>query len=97
MTLPELDNEVTARKKAAILLIALGQQTTAEVMKYLSDFEIEEIAQAIAEVEVVTADQEDKVLEALHLQREPAVFTHDVDCAPVRVGVEGVLPPDADT
>ena len=52
MTLPELDNEVTARQKAAILLIALGQQTTAEVMKYLSDFEIEEIAQAIAEVEV---------------------------------------------
>ena len=63
MTLPELDNEVTARQKAAILLIALGQQTTAEVMKYLSDFEIEESAQAIAEVEVVTADQEDKVLE----------------------------------
>tara|TARA_Y100000588_G_scaffold357540_1_gene414812 strand:- start:135 stop:1151 length:1017 start_codon:yes stop_codon:yes gene_type:complete len=63
VTLPELDNEVTARQKAAILLIALGQQTTAEVMKYLSDFEIEEIAQAIAEVEVVTADQEDKVLE----------------------------------
>lgn len=61
--MPELDIEATARQKAAILMIALGQQTTAEVMKYLSDFEIEEIAQAIAEVDVVTADQEDLVLE----------------------------------
>ena len=33
--------EMPARTKVAILLIALGQETTAEVMKYLSDIEIE--------------------------------------------------------
>ena len=44
-------------------MIALGQDTTAEVMKYLSEMEIEGIAQAIAEMDVVTTEQEDDVLE----------------------------------
>ena len=55
--------EIPAKKKVAILMIALGQETTAEVMKYLSDSEIEEIAQSIAELDVVTTEQEDDVLE----------------------------------
>ena len=55
--------EVSARSKVAILMIALGQDTTAEVMKYLSEVEIEGIAQAIAEMDVVTTEQEDDVLE----------------------------------
>ena len=52
-----------ARTKVAILMISLGQETTAEVMKYLTDHEIEQIAQAIAELDVVTTEQEDEILE----------------------------------
>lgn len=52
-----------AKEKVAVLMIALGQETTAEVMKYMSDFEIEQIAQSISELEVVTTEQEDQVLE----------------------------------
>ena len=52
-----------AREKVAILMIALGQETTAEVMKYLADLEVEQIAQAISELDVVTTEQEDEVLE----------------------------------
>ena len=55
--------ELSARARVAILMIALGQETTAEVMKYMSDYEIEEIAQSISELEVVTTEQEDQVLE----------------------------------
>lgn len=55
--------EFSAQDRVAILMIALGQETTAEVMKYMSDFEIEEIAQAISELDVVTTEQEDQVLE----------------------------------
>ena len=55
--------EMPAKQKVAILMIALGQETTAEVMKYLSDIEIEMIAQSIAEMDVVTTEQEDEVLE----------------------------------
>lgn len=54
---------ISAGKRVAILMIALGQETTAEVMKYLSDPEVEQIAQAIAELDVVTTEQEDEVLE----------------------------------
>ena len=55
--------EVPAGTKVAILMISLGQETTAEVMKYLTEIEIERIAQSIAELDVVTTEQEDEVLE----------------------------------
>ena len=59
----DITEELSARARVAILMIALGQETTAEVMKYMNDYEIEEIAQSISELEVVTAEQEDHVLE----------------------------------
>jgi flagellar motor switch protein FliG len=59
----DVGDDVPARIKVAILMIALGQETTAEVMNYLTDFEIEQIAQSIAELDVVTTEQEDDVLE----------------------------------
>ena len=59
----EVADEMSAKIKVAILMIALGQDTTAEVMKYLSELEVEGIAQAIAEMDVVTTEQEDDVLE----------------------------------
>ena len=55
--------ELTSRKKVAILMISLGQDTTAEILKYLNDYEIEDIAQTIAELKTVTTEQEDEVLE----------------------------------
>ena len=48
----EIGDEVPARQKVAVLMISLGQETTAEVMKYLTDIEIEQIAQSIAELDV---------------------------------------------
>ncbi len=56
------DKDLEAKEKVAILMIALGQDTTAHVMKYLSDIEIEDVAQTIAELDVVTTEQEDSVL-----------------------------------
>ncbi len=53
----------SSRQKVAILMIALGQDTSAEILKYLNDYEIEDIAQTIAELRTVTTDQEDEVLE----------------------------------
>jgi flagellar motor switch protein FliG len=50
-------------QKVAILMVALGEDTTAEIMKYLGDAEIESISQAISETDVVTTEQEDEVLE----------------------------------
>jgi len=59
----EEQEDMPAKQKVAILMIALGQDTTAEVMKYLTDQEVEGIAQAISELDVVTTEQEDEVFE----------------------------------
>ena len=59
----EEGEEISTQKKLAILMIALGQETSAEVMKYLSEAEVEEVAQAIAELEVITTEEEDDVLQ----------------------------------
>ena len=55
--------ELTSRQKVAVLMISLGQDTTAEILKYLNDYEIEDVAQTIAELKTVTTEQEDEVLE----------------------------------
>ena len=59
----EDEGVLSAKLKVAILMISLGQEATAEVMKYLNDMEIETIAEAIASLDVVTTEQEDDVLE----------------------------------
>ena len=54
--------EVPAIKKIAILFVALGQEAGGEVMKFLSDYEIEEITQAIANLKTVSVKMQDDVL-----------------------------------
>ncbi len=60
--MPQTD-DLSPRQKVAILMIALGQDTTAEILKYLNDIEIEGITQAIAELKTVTSFQEEDVLQ----------------------------------
>ena len=56
-------NDLTMLANVAILFVALGQETAGEVMKFLSDFEIEEITQAVANLKSVTVEMQDKVLQ----------------------------------
>ncbi len=55
--------ELPIGQKLAILFVALGQETCGEVMKFLSDYEIEEITQVVANLKTVTVEMQDKVLE----------------------------------
>ena len=57
------EEELPVMQKVAILFIALGQETCGEVMKFLSDFEIEEITQAVANLKSVSVETQDKVLD----------------------------------
>ena len=59
----EEDAELPFLQKVAIVMIALGEETSGEVMKHLSDYEVEEITQAIASLKTVSTDVIDKVLE----------------------------------
>ena len=55
--------DLPVMQQVAVLCVALGQETTGEVMKFLTDYEIEEITQAVASLKNVTVEMQDKVLE----------------------------------
>ena len=63
-TLVEEDEfELPIMQKVAILFVSLGQDAAGEVMKFLSDYDIEEITQAIASLKTVSPTVMDQVLE----------------------------------
>ena len=57
------EEELSPREKAAILMVALGEESAGEVMKYLADFEIEELTQIITELKSLPVQIQDRVLE----------------------------------
>jgi flagellar motor switch protein FliG len=59
----EEESELPVMQKVAILMIALGEESSGEVMKHLSDFEVEEITQAIAALKNVPTQLMIQVLE----------------------------------
>jgi flagellar motor switch protein FliG len=56
-------DELTAREKAAILMVALGEDAAGDIMKYLADFEIEDLTHIITELKSLPNDVQDRVLE----------------------------------
>ena len=59
---PKEQKELTPHQKVAALMVAMGQENAAEIMKYLTDYEIEEITQTIAEMKYLPVDVQDQVL-----------------------------------
>jgi len=62
MASPKPDS-LTPRQKAAVLMIALGQETAGEILGYLQEDEVEELTEAISEMELVSSEVMDQVLE----------------------------------
>lgn len=59
-------SELTNKQKAAILLISLGPDVSAQVFKYLREEEIEKLTLEIASQRKVSQEQKDKVLTEFH-------------------------------
>ena len=59
----EGEEGLTLVQRVAIVMLALGEETSGEVMKHLTDREIEEITEALATLKNVSADVMDQVLE----------------------------------
>ncbi|OCL27083.1 flagellar motor switch protein FliG [Orenia metallireducens] len=57
---------LTGKEKAAILLVSLGPDASAEVFKHLNDDEIEDLTLEIANLDKVPADVKDGVLDEFH-------------------------------
>ncbi len=58
--------EITGKQKAAILLLSLGAEVSAQVMKHLREDEIEELSLEIANLNRISNQTKDKVLEEFH-------------------------------
>jgi len=57
------EDDLPFMQKVAIVMVALGEEAAGEVMKHLSDYEVEEITQAIASLKTISTDVIDRVLE----------------------------------
>lgn len=58
--------ERTGREKAAMLLISLGPERSAEIFKHLKEEEIEQLTLEIANIRMVTPEEKEKVLEEFY-------------------------------
>ena len=58
----EDETEISPREKVAVMMVALGQESAADIMKFLTDYEIEEITHTIAELKHLPVDVQDEVL-----------------------------------
>ncbi|HHV99007.1 MAG TPA: flagellar motor switch protein FliG [Clostridiaceae bacterium] len=58
--------EYTGREKAAMLLISLGPERSAEIFKHLKEEEIEQLTLEIANIRTVTPEEKEKVLEEFY-------------------------------
>ncbi|GAA0495588.1 flagellar motor switch protein FliG [Salinibacillus aidingensis] len=58
--------ELTGKQKAAILLISLGPDVSAEVYKHLSEEEIEQLTLEISSVRKVDSNQKEQVIDQFH-------------------------------
>ena len=57
------EEELNPQEKAAILMVALGEESADEVMKYLADYEIEDLTQTITQLKHLPVELQDTVLE----------------------------------
>lgn len=60
------DKPLTGRQKAAILLITLGPEVSAQVFKHLRDEEIDQLTLEIANVRTVDSEEKESILSEFH-------------------------------
>ena len=58
-----MEADLPLMQKVAVVLVGLGQELSGEVMKFLSDYEIEEITQAVAGLKAISIQIIDHVLD----------------------------------
>ncbi len=62
----EKKEKITGLKKAAMLSVALGQEVTSNIFKYLSDSEIEKLTMQISNLRKLTPDEKHSVIEEFY-------------------------------
>ncbi|ADN01858.1 flagellar motor switch protein FliG [Spirochaeta thermophila] len=80
---PGVKRELTGRQKAAILLVTLGSELSAEIFKHLKEDEIESLTFEIARLETIDSEERDKVLMEFQelMMAQEFIITGGVDYA----------------
>jgi flagellar motor switch protein FliG len=66
-TTKALDGEmVTSLRKAAMLLIVLGEQTSAELLQQLSEDDVQKVSREVAKITAISGEQAESVLNEFH-------------------------------
>lgn len=63
---PRAGNVISGLRKAAITIVALGDQVSAEVFKLLEEEEIEALGKELSKLSAVTSEQAESVMEEFH-------------------------------
>ena len=66
MVITEQAPQISGLRKAAILVITLGEQIGPEVLKHLDEDEVDQITREIAKVQSISSEQAEVVLEECH-------------------------------
>src|ERR1700736_5651139 len=61
-----LINGMSGVRKAAILLVVLGEASSAEMLKHLDEDEVQDIGREIARIASITSEQAEAVLEEFY-------------------------------
>jgi flagellar motor switch protein FliG len=57
---------LTNLRKAAMLLVVLGEQTSAEMLQHLSEEEVQKVSREVAKITAISAEQAEAVLQEFH-------------------------------
>ena len=65
-TEPKDEQQLSGLRKSAILVVILGEQVSAEILKHLEEEEVHQLGREIARIGSITADQTEKLLEEFY-------------------------------
>jgi flagellar motor switch protein FliG len=60
------EEPLTGLRKAAMLLIVLGEQTSAEILPHLNEDEVQRVSKEVAKITAISAEQAESVLQQFH-------------------------------
>ena len=63
---PKVQTAASGLRKAAVLLLTLGEETSAELMRQLSEDEVQSVSREVARIGTVSPEQAEAVLEEFH-------------------------------
>src|SRR5215469_12196759 len=80
--------EYTGRQKAAIFLVTIGSELSAEIFKYLREDEIETLTFEIARLETIDSEQKDTILQEFQelMMANQFISTGGIDYAREQIG-----------